>query len=189
MNQRLIVTLIFLPWAISCRRPPGSTAPNEAAHAPRFGDGAATTVDLNDLALHRNDWPTQIRVNVRIKTVILREGKKVGEVELQPNTELKLEEVNGEQLTVSIGSMTHTIDADATDLIQQVIAIRENRHRHPLVSHQTPTASALSPPQPAPAQKIVDSRAQSERSGIVHVRGYYRKNGSYVQPYDRTSPQ
>ena len=31
------------------------------------------------------------------------------------------------------------------------------------------------------------STSSSDSSGTVHVRGYYRKNGTYVQPYTRRS--
>src|SRR5713226_2144107 len=32
------------------------------------------------------------------------------------------------------------------------------------------------------------SRGSSRAPGVVHVRGYYRKDGTYVQAYDRRPP-
>ena len=34
---------------------------------------------------------------------------------------------------------------------------------------------------------LVDARGHGS-GGTVHVKGYYRKNGTYVQPYDRSAP-
>jgi hypothetical protein len=44
----------------------------------------------------------------------------------------------------------------------------------------TPSGATFSSP------KIV--RVSSKSSKTVHVRGYYRKDGTYVQPYDRSTP-
>lgn len=33
------------------------------------------------------------------------------------------------------------------------------------------------------------SRASSSSGGAVHVKGYYRKNGTYVKPHTRSSPK
>jgi hypothetical protein len=194
MNRHFICTLILVACFIcSCRRSQTSTAREEAASNALVDDRTTATVDLEDLALHSNDWPKEIHVTVRIKTVVLRDGKRIGDVELQPGTRLKLEEINGEQLTVSIGSMIHTIDADATDLNQQVIAIRKARSLQQQLAQQTAKISAKPPPQPQSTQKAARYPGfggdHSESSGLVHVRGYYRKNGTYVQPYDRQLPQ
>ena len=40
-----------------------------------------------------------------------------------------------------------------------------------------------------PLKKANDYRPSSTSGGTVHVKGYYRKNGTYVRPHTRSSPR
>lgn len=181
MSRILLLAALFLSGGCLKQAdiPVDQTSPSEV-----------DTVNLDQLALHREDWPKEIHPTQRIKTVVFRDGKKIGDVELQPSTNLKLEEVNGEQLTASIGSMMHTIDSHATDLISLVLALRRARVWQPPPATDK-TSFAITPPwqksSPQTSQIKPDfgKVVESVSSDTVYVRGYYRKDGTYVQPYIR----
>lgn len=99
---------------------PAEEAARPAASAAASGPGNGEAVDL--AALDRRYWPRMVKLNKAVDFAIVINGKEAGKAAAPAGVMVKLLEINGDKLSVSMatGSAPATVAAADTDVEERV---------------------------------------------------------------------
>lgn len=180
----------IVPAALPSATPQDATPSALAMDRPRNPSGDPK---LAWYAAHPDSWPTPVKLRTIESFVAVKNGTR-SRISAKPGDLVEVLEVKASgDIVVRYLNAVQTIRAERTDLLERAVP---GATPAPAIVWSTPPTIPVSEPysSDAGAASTRDYSSSylsggSAGSGTVHVRGYTRRDGTYVQPHTRAAPR